>query len=636
VTDYVLGQPEPPRSRLGARFGVFGLVIVLVVGLLTTRLFYLQVINGGYYAGLAEQARTIEQPIRAARGVIYDRAGRPVAINIPSYVVRIRPGDLPFSERDAVVARLSRMLSVPPTDIIQALDRNASQRFEYVEIAADIPEDVARLIQEESRDLPGVIVAAEERREYAYGPLMSHLLGYTGSVTAEDIAELAAEGYLNDDDIGKTGVEATFEDELRGEYGLQHVERDGAGRLVRTIEIERQPQAGNSLELTIDIEIQRQAEEALRWATEIVDLQRGVVIVMNPQTGEILAMVSLPTYDNNLFAQGISNTDYQALIEDPNRPLVNFALSEQYPPGSTYKLVTAVGALEDGLVAPTTLLETGPYLEIGTYKYWEWNRRGFGPLDVYQGFAHSSDTYFYQLAGGLGADRLAHWATEFGFGQRTGIDLPAEARGIVPTTEWKQSVFGQDIFPGEVYQAGIGQGYDAATPLQVLNAFNALANGGWLYKPQIVRRVLAPDGTLVSDFQPELIRTLDVDPDTLRVMRLAAREVVTSRHTFNLVDLPLVVAGKTGTAEFGTRDAQGRLPFHSWFTAFVPDFDEGRPGDPAKTDSELAIVAFAYDSNTKGNAATEIVKYFLQEHYELGVDLTRPDLLQRGNFYGGH
>ena len=305
MTDFVLGQPEPPRSRLGARFGVFGLVVVLVVGLLTTRLFYLQVVNGGYYAGLAEQAGTTERPIRAARGLIYDRAGRPVAINIPSYVVRIRPGDLPFSERDAVVARLSTLLNVPQTDIVQALDRNASQRFEYVRVAADVPSDVARIIEEQSRELPGVDVTVEERREYAYGSLISHLLGYTGPVTAEDLLELADVGYLNDDDIGKTGVEATFEDELRGEYGLEQIERDAAGRIVRTVQIEREPQPGSSIELTIDVEIQREAEEALRWATEIVDLQRGVVIVMNPQTGEILAMVSLPTYDNNLFAQGI-------------------------------------------------------------------------------------------------------------------------------------------------------------------------------------------------------------------------------------------------------------------------------------------------------------------------------------------
>src|SRR3954468_20417840 len=202
MNDYILGQPEPPQTRLGARFAVFGLVIVLVVGLLTTRLFYIQVVTGGYYAGLAHDELSTTQPIDAARGLIYDRAGRPVAINVPSYVVRVRPGDLPFTERDQVVARLSSLLNVPSSDIIQSLDRYASQRFEYVRIAADVPEDVARLIDEESRDLPGVDVTVEERREYEYGPLLSHVLGYTGPVTADDLAALKDEGYLNDDLIG--------------------------------------------------------------------------------------------------------------------------------------------------------------------------------------------------------------------------------------------------------------------------------------------------------------------------------------------------------------------------------------------------------------------------------------------------
>jgi penicillin-binding protein 2 len=633
VNDYILGQPEPPRTRLGARFAVFGLIIVLVVGVLSTRLFYLQVVSGGYYAGLAQDAASTTQPIEAARGLIYDRAGRPVAINVPSYVVRVRPGDLPFTDRDTVVSRLSSLLKMNPSDIIQALDRNASQRYEYVDIATDVPEDVASIIDEESRDLPGVDVTVNERREYEYGPLLSHVLGYTGSVTADDLTTLQDQGYLNNDTIGKTGVEATFEDALRGTYGSQDVERDSSGRVTRTVSIDQQPIAGDSLELTLDVQIQKEAQQALDWATSIVNLQRGVVIVMNPQDGEILAMVSNPSYDDNLFAQGISNDDYQAMISNPNSPLINYGISEQFPPGSTYKLVTGSGALMDGVIQTDTQLDTAPYLSIGPYKYWDWNKRGFGPLDIYGGFADSSDTFFYQLAGDLGADRLAYWAQQFGFGQKTGIDLPAEARGIIPTNDWKQSVFGQDVFPGEVYQAGIGQGYDAVTPLQVLNAYAALANGGWLYQPQVVRRVLAPDGSVVQDFQPQLIQQVGVSPDVLQTMRVAARDVVTTRHTFNLVDEPLVVAGKTGTAEFGVRDAQGRLPFHTWFVAFVPNFTPTTPGDPSKTDSQLAIVAFAYDSNTKGNAATEIVKYFLQEHYHLGVDLTRPDLLQQDNSY---
>jgi penicillin-binding protein 2 len=635
VTDIVLGRNPPPRSRLAVRFGVFGLILVLVVGVLATRLFYLQVAEGGYYAGLSRDNLVSVLPLRSTRGLIYDRAGRPLVNNIPSYVVRLRPADLPADRRPDVFERLSTLTQVPLAQITQTVDRNADRLFEPVRIASDVPLDVARLIAEEGRSLPGVEVIVEERRVYPYGPLVSHLLGYTGPVSAEELESLASEGYLIDDTLGKTGVEATFEEELRGRYGVEQVEVDHSGRLVRSLQVVEEARTGNSLEMTLDVEIQRQAEEAVRWATDIVDLKRGVMIVMNPQTGEVLAMVSLPSYDNNLFAGGISSADYRALIEDPNRPLVNFAISEQYPPGSTYKLITGAGALQDGIINNRSLLDTVPYLEIGTYRYWEWNRRGWGPLDIYGGFAHSSDTFFYQLAGRLGIDRLAQWANEFGFGQRTGIDLPAEARGIVPTDAWKRDLFNEPIYPGETFQAGIGQGYDTATPLQVLNAYAALANGGTLLKPQIVRRVLAPDGSVVRDFEPEVIRELDIDKDVLRTMRVAAREVVTSRHTFNLVNLPIVVAGKTGTAEFGTRDRQGRLPFHSWFVAFVPKFEGDQPGDPAKADSELAVIGFAYDSNTKGNAATEMVKYFLQMHYDLDVDLRRPDLLERGNFYGG-
>jgi penicillin-binding protein 2 len=636
VADYVLGRPEPPQNRLGVRFGVFGLIVVLVIGALTTRFFYLQAVQGSYYAELADANQHRVLPIKSSRGIIYDRAGRELAINIPSYVVYIRPADLPFGQRDAVAGELGTLLDIDPAEIIAAVDRYASQRFELVRIASDISSDAARIIVEENRNLPGVEIGIEDRRVYEYGPLLSHVMGYVSPISADQLEQLSDEGYLPDDRIGQTGVEARFEDILRGTYGQEQVERDGSGRIVRTIQIIEQPQAGNSLELTIDTEIQREATEALQWATDIVNLQHGVIIVANPQTGEILAMVSLPTYDDNMFARGITTAEYQALIDNPNHPLVNYAISEQYPPGSTYKLITASGALADGLISPTTQLETAAYLEIGPYRYYDWNRRGFGPLDVTDAYAISSDTYFYQVAGMLGIDRLAYWADQWGFGRRTGIGLPAEAKGIIPTNEWKQATFGQDIFPGEVYHAGIGQGYDAVTPLQLLNAYCALANGGTLFKPQIVRRVLAPDGTVVQDFQPEALSTVGIDPDILRTMRLAAREVVTTRHSGNLVDLPLVVAGKTGTAEFGVRDGEGRLPFHSWFVAFVPNFSATQAGDPAATDSELAIVAFAYDAAVKANAATEMVKYFLQEHYDLGVDLTRPDLMQGGNLWGGN
>ena len=373
---------------------------------------------------------------------------------------------------------------------------------------------------------------------------------------------------------------------------------------------------------------------------KLAGLKRGVFIVMNPQTGEVLAMVSLPDYDNNLFARGISQTEFQKLLKDPARPLENFAIQEQYPPGSCYKLVTGSGALQDGKITPQTHLMTHAYLTLGRYRYYDWNHAGFGSITIYDGFAHSSDTFFYQVAGKLGIDRLAYYAHQYGFGQRTGVDLPDEAAGIIPTNAWKEQVFGVPIYPGEVYQAGIGQGYNAVTPLQLINAYCALANGGTLYRPQIVRRVLGSDGTVVRDFEPDKIRDLPIDPKFLQVMRVAARNVEVVRHTYNLVDLPIVSAGKSGTAEFGVRDSRGRLPYHSWFVGFTPKNPWKSASDPngwnaiKRSDSELAFLAFAFDSRTLGNAATEIVKYFLQLHYHLDVDLRIDSLLVRDNFYG--
>ncbi|HET7677353.1 MAG TPA: penicillin-binding protein 2 [Candidatus Limnocylindrales bacterium] len=628
------------RARLLPRFAIFALVVLLALGALTARLFYLQVAKGGYYGGLADENRVVLQPIPSSRGLIVDRAGRTLVTNVPSFAVKVRPADLPLTRRPSVVARLSTLLGLEPAEINELLDRNAGSRFDLVRIAGDVPAEVARVVSEEHLALPGVEVVVEARRQYPFGPLVSQVLGYTGSVDAEDLERLRDSGYLSDDEIGRTGVEAIYEQYLRGVYGTEQVERDASGRKIRVLATVREPQSGASLELSLDMKTQRQAENSLRWAMDLAGLKRGVVIVMNPQTGEVLALVSLPSYDNNLFSGGISNAEYRRLLTDRDRPLVNHAVSDQFPPGSTYKLVTGTGGLSERVISAETPLVTRPYLSLGRYRFWEWNRRGWGPLDIYDGFGHSSDTYFFQVAGRLGIDRLAKWAKEYGFAQRTGIDLPAEARGTVPSSAWKEEVFGQPIYPGEVYQAGIGQGYDTVTPIQLITAYSALANGGKLYQPQVVRRILAPDGSVVRDFEPKLTRQMKVDPDVLRTMRLAARRVVTIRHTYNLVELPLIVAGKSGTAEFGLRDSKGRLPFHSWFVAFVPrQRDPSRYDDRkavSRTDSELAVLAFAYDSRTKGNVATEIVKYFLQQHYGIKRDYRNFDLVKRANFYGGN
>jgi penicillin-binding protein 2 len=629
VNTYLGGRPIPERRF--SRYLVFALVVVLGVGTLTARLFYLQITNGTEYSAISNRQRTVLEAIPAPRGSIYDRHGRLLVKNVPTFAVKVRPADLPNERRDEVVARLAALLAIDPAEINAAIDGNPGSAFDLVRVAQDVDRAKAQLISEASFDLPGVEVTVEARRQYADGPLMSQLLGYTGPVSAEEIADLRDDGYQPDDLIGKAGLEAQYETELRGTYGSESVARDRTGRRTQVLQTVEQSIPGASLRLTIDTQAQKDAQKALKWAMDKIGMTRGVVIAMNPQTGEILAMVSLPTYDNNKFARGISSKDFRKLLSNKDKPLLNHAIQAHYAPGSTYKLVAGTGGLADREITESTRLTTKGYLTLGTTKFYEWNRRGWGPCDIYCGFGHSSDTFFYQLAGKLGIDRLAHWARQYGFGSPTGVDLPGEVAGIVPDNAWKQEALGARIFPGETYQAGIGQGYDAVTPLQLINAYAALANGGKLYQPQIVRDIVGPDGKVIRGFKPKLLHRLDVKSSVLKTMRNAARNTVLLRHTYNLVELPIKIAGKSGTAEFGRPDSKGRLPYSSFFIGFTPK--DPRRGSFDKHDSELVVMAFAYDSRTKGNAATEIVKYFFQLHYGIKTDYRLPELLQRTNFY---
>lgn len=629
MNSYLDGRPAPERRF--SRFVVFGLAVVLALSTLTARLFYLQITNGTEFSAISNRQRTVDEPIPAPRGIMYDRNGRLLVTNVATFAVKVRPADLPDSLRDEVVARLGALLSMDPAEINATIDGNPGSAFDLVRVAQDVDRETAQLISEAGYELPGVEVAVEARREYTDGALMSQLLGYTGPVSAEQLPDLREKGYQPDDLLGQVGLEAQYETELRGTYGVQTVARDKTGRRTQVLQTVRDAVPGASITLTVDTKTQKNAQKALKWAMDKVGMTRGVVIAMNPQTGEILAMVSLPTYDNNKFARGISAAEYKKLLKNKDKPLLNHAIQAHYAPGSTYKLVTGTGGLADREITESTQVLTKGFLTLGDTKFYEWNRRGWGPCDIYCGFGHSSDTFFYQVAGMLGIDRLAYWARQYGFGAPTGVDLPGEVEGIVPDNAWKQDALGAPVFPGETYQAGIGQGYDAVTPLQLINAYAALANGGTLYQPQIVRDVIGPNGEIVRPFERKVLHKLRAKSSVLRTMRLAARETVTLRHTYNLVDLPIKIAGKSGTAEFGNPDSKGRLPYSSFFVGFTPK--NPRHGSFADHDSELIVMAFAHDSRTKGNAATEIVKYFFQLHYGIDKDYRLPENMERTNFY---
>ncbi len=618
------GRVDLQRSR--ARFLAFSVVAAFILVALGGRLFQLQVVNGDMYAGRAAADRTVEVAVPAPRGLIFDRAGRPVAVSTPSWTIKVRPADLPASEHYRVLNRVAELAGLDRRTVRERLDAFVGSPFDLVPVARGVSREAALIVGEEATDLPGVVVTVDPVREYldetgaVGGPLLSHVIGYTGPINRAELERLADTGYLPDDAIGRAGVEASYEAELRGTYGAQLVERDASGRLLKVIRTVREPVPGSNLMLTIDADIQRRATDALVWGMEAAGVSQGVTIVMNPQTGEILAMVSLPAYDNNKFATGISAADFNVYLADPARPLRNHGISDIYPPGSTYKLVTGIAAMEEGVTTPSREWPTyGCYQIPGAPEgecLYDWNRQGFGPLDMVDAFAKSSDTFFYQMAIETGIDPLADWAGELGFGRLSGIRLPGEEEGIIASTEWARQQGRSGVFTGELAQAGIGQNVIAVTPLQVLNAYAALANGGSLMRPMIVRGETDGTGALVTPYGPEVMDRIDATEQTLQTMRIGAREVITSGHAYNIRDLrlPGALSGKTGTAEFGEPTDEGTLPFHSWFVAYLPS-------TAGATDADLAVVSFNYSAVVPGNVSAEVVKYFLQMQYDLDQDL---------------
>jgi penicillin-binding protein 2 len=599
------------------RFGAFALAVAIGVTSLSARMFALQILQAQQAAQVAGNPQDSSlEPIASTRGLIFDASGKPLVKNVVDYSVIVTPSDLPLDQEQVVAERLGSILNLDPIYIETQIDSITGSQNVPVQIADGISAEVARFIEEDVDELPGTKVVMTSRRQYLTKDLFAQIIGYEGRITASQYAELKDLGYSAQDVVGQAGLENYYEQDLRGTYGDQTVALDNTGKPVPGLVTPgKDPVPGDSLTLNIDSNEQQLAQTALAWGLKKAGVTKGVIIVENPQNGKILAMVSLPAYDDQLFADGISETDFQKLLTDPDQPLLNKAIGGQYAPGSTYKLVTGTAGLQDGKITTSSTLLSQPYIQVGDFKYWEWNQHGWGPLNIYQGVAYSSDTFFYQLARLVGLDRLTYWADQYGFGKPTMVDLPETATGIVPTDAWKVQNKGEHMYEGELMQAGIGQGYDASTPLQLLNAYCAMINGGNLWQPQVVDSITDGSTGAVTKVQPVLLNRLPASQATLQVMREATRDVVTSRHTYNLVDLPVKVAGKTGTAEFGTLDKMNRLPYHEWFVGYTP-------GDPFKDDftqpdSKLAVLAFVYGGNTWGNMATEIVKYYLMMHYKL-------------------
>jgi penicillin-binding protein 2 len=439
-------------------------------------------------------------------------------------------------------------------------------------------------LREQLAALPGVQILVESIRRYPQGAAVADVLGYMGRVDEEDYAALKDKGYIASDRIGKAGVEAAYEGYLRGVPGRKEIEKDASGREIRVL-AEDAPKPGNDLVLSIDLDLQKKAQE---FVTQAAHGGQGAAVVMDVHTGEVLALVSLPTYDNNIFSGKIDEARLQQYLDDPKKPLVNHALSEQYAPGSIFKQITGAAALQEGVASPsTTITSTGAiqvpneYDPSVVYTFKDW--RALGTLNFYGGVAMSSDVYFYYLAGGyhaygnnfngLGIERLARYARQFGLGRPTGIDIAGEADGIVPDPDWKKRTFGDDWFLGDTYNMGIGQGFLAVTPVQMVRVTAAVANGGTLLRPHVLREVRDAKGNVVVPPGPRVEGNVGVSDENLAIMREAMRQAVSWGSASQGAVRDVSVAGKTGTAEFGPRFADGSYETHAWFSGFAPADD---------------------------------------------------------------
>jgi len=547
------------NDEFGGRIKVLSWLCVLVVAVLIGRAGYLQIYDGEYYAALAEGNRIRIIPSMAPRGTFYDRNGNLLVQNRPGFTVSLLPLTAPIS--DDVIARLSELVKVPVPKIKEKIAAHSG--FDPIRIKADVTPDIVTIIEEQKNNYPGVVIEVQPIRDYTNKQEAAHTYGYVSEINDMELEKLKDQGYKSGDIIGKFGLEKVYDKELRGENGGQQVEVDVSGKPVQIIG-RKDPIPGDDLYLTIDEGLQTAAEKAVDEQLKLIHANAAAAVAMNPQTGEILAIVSRPAFDPNLFAHGISTKDWNALNKNPYHPMDNKAITGEYPPGSTFKIVTGTAALTEGVVSPEELIND-------TGRHWiipKGNAEGeaLGLINFRQAMAHSDNVYFYEMGNRLGIDRLEKYARMFGLGKTTGIDLPYEASGLVANRKYKELNFEDgEWYLSETFDAAIGQGFNLVTPLQAAMLMGEIAADGKRFRPHVVQRIVGPDGKTVKEFKPELLSTLDVTPSVLKLVQDGLHDVTkygTAASSFQGFNID--IAGKTGTAE----NPHGRD--HGWFVAYGP------------------------------------------------------------------
>lgn len=606
IDDAVLTLTEEGAARLEwplskGWFRVIWVLALLILMVLAGRVFVLNTVQGEKYRTMAERNSLRTLSIAAPRGIIYDQSGEALVQNIPTLDLVIIPSDLP-REREARLREqelLAGMIDIESAGASAAFEVTGKSAVPVL-LKSGLTQEEMLLFLGRQADFPGVAVARSAKREYKDGLIFSHIIGYEGRIKQEELA-LYPE-YGSSETLGKEGIERSYESSLRGRSGVQRVEVDALGRIQKDLGMS-QPIAGHDVILHIDAGLQKKIFDSLSTWLETKKLKRAAAIAMNPQTGGILALVSLPSYDNNLFSGGIREKEYGELLRDDARPLFNRAVNGEYPPGSTLKPVLAAAALAEGVVNERTQIESRGGISIGKFFFGDWKAHGF--TDIRRAIAVSSDVYFYSVGGGYGAvtgmgmKKMKVYEELFGYGKKSGIDIPGEASGFLPDPDWKERRFGERWYIGDDYNSSIGQGFITATPLQILNSVATISNGGILREPRLVSSIRDASGALSSVPAP-LVRENFMDANILKIVREGMRETVTEGTAQSLRDLPVAVAGKTGTAQFG-----GGKDTHGWFVSFAP-FE--RP--------EIALIVLVEGQDEEGYNAVPVTKDIYQWYFE--------------------
>lgn len=593
--------PEAEFGDLHRRLFILRVGLLLVVALLGLRLWHLQIREGPYYRDLSENNRTRLVLLEPARGLIYDRHGVLLANNVPSFSLYVTLEDV--KDREALIQQLSTLLGFDPTLVRKKMTARGSKLLPR-KIKDRMTLRDAMLVESNRLDMPGVMIQVESQRNYPGGVTAAHLLGYVGEISADQLEKPEFVDLHQGSIVGQYGVEKSYDRHMRGMAGQKNVEVDALGHEKKAVVVER-PQAGNDLYLTIDVRLQKVAEDLLGG-------EYGAIVALDPNSGDILAMASRPGFDPNVLSRELTAKQWVEIVQDEGRPLNNRASQGQYPPGSIFKIPMAVAALETKTMSPSSTVFCNGGYQFGKRLYHDWKASGHGYVDLHEALVHSCDVYFYTIGQRMGIDVMAEFGKDFGLGKATGVELPSERAGIMPSTAWKQKAKNEQWLPGETISAAIGQGYVTVTPLQMASLVGTVANNGVSYRPRLVQAVMDRTSGNLQELPAVPRGKINAKPETFRVIKEALADVVTKGTATRAKSSMVTIGGKTGTAQVAAlrtgpeENIPKKFRDHAWFVAFAP-----------VESPKIAVAVLAEHMGHGGAAAAPLAKEVIETYMKL-------------------